>query len=65
MSAMRERVVLERTVTTENGRTVVQERKICGTLDADGAFHLLACCGKCLVVRQKTGEETKNRSKAA
>lgn len=65
MTAMRERVVLERTVTKEGGRTVVQERTVCGTLDADGTFHLRACCGKCFVVRQKTGEETKNRGKAA
>lgn len=65
MSAMRERVVLERTVTTVDGRTVLQERRYSGVLDADGTFHLRACCGKCFVVRQKTGEETKNRSKAA
>lgn len=56
---MRERFVLERTVTTENGRTVLQERKYGGVLDADGTFRLRACCGKCLVVRQKTDEGAK------
>lgn len=37
----------------------------CDDEDADGTFHLQACCGKCLVVRQKTDEEAKNRSEAA
>ena len=65
MSAMRERVILERTVTTVDGRTVLWERKICSTLDADGTFHLRACCGKHFVIRQESDEQTKNRSKAA
>ncbi len=65
MSAMRERFVLERTVTTENGRTIFQERKYGGILDEDGSFHLQSCCGKCLVVRQKTDQGAKNRSEAA
>lgn len=65
MNAMREQFVLERTVTSENGRTVFQERRACGVLDADGKFHLRACCGKYFVVRQKTDEEMKNRNEAA
>ncbi len=65
MSVMRERVILERTVTTVDGRTVFQERKYGGVLDTDGTFHLRACCGKRFVVRQESDEQAKNRSKAA
>jgi len=65
VSTMRERFVLERTVTTENGRTVLRERRIHGTLDAEGNFRLRACRGKCFVARQKTDEETKNGRTAA
>ncbi len=62
MNAMRERIILEKTVRTENGRTVLQERKICGMVDADGVFHLRACCGRRFSFRQ---ESTENRGKAA
>ncbi len=65
MSAMRERFVLERTVTTEDGRTTLLERKYSGVLGSDGIFHLRACCGKRFVIRQETGKETKNSDKAA
>ena len=44
MSTMGERLILERTVTAENGRTVLQERKIYGLMDADGTFRLRAYC---------------------
>lgn len=65
MSAVRERIVLERTVTTENGRTVLRERRICGVRNADGTFHLRACCGKRFVVRRKSDGQMKSGSKAA
>ena len=65
MSTIGEQFVLERTVTTENGRTVFQERRYAGMLDVDGAFHLRACCGKYIVARQKTDEGTKNGREAA
>ncbi len=65
MSVMRERVILERTVTTEDGRTVLRERKISGVLDADGIFHLRAYQGKRFVVRQKSGKASKNGREAA
>ena len=57
MSAMRERFVLERTVTTENGQTVLRERKYSGILDAEGDFHLRGCCGKCIPLRQESGKK--------
>lgn len=62
MSAMREQIILEKTVTTENGRTVLRERNICGIVDTDGVFHLRAYCGRRFSFRQ---ESTENRSKAA
>ena len=65
MNAMRERIILEKTVKTENGRTVIQERRICGVLDTDGAFHLRAYCGRRFFVWQESDEDTKNRGKAA
>ena len=65
MSTIGERFVLERTVTTENGRTVFQERRYAGMLDVDGAFHLRACCGKRFVVRRKSDGQMKSGSKAA
>ncbi len=65
MSAMRERVILERTVTTEDGRTVLRERKISGVLDVDGAFHLRAYQGKRFVVRQERDKASKNGKEAA
>ena len=65
MNAMREQIILEKTVKTENGRTVIQERRICGELDTDGAFHLRAYCGKHSFVRQESDEDVKNRGKAA
>ena len=65
MNAMRERIILEKTVKTANGRTVIQERKVCGVLDADGTFHLRAYCGKRSFVRQESDEDVKNRGKAA
>lgn len=65
MSAVREQFILERTVTVENGRTVLQERRIYGVLDADGTFHPRACCGKYFVIRQESGGDAKNRKTAA
>ena len=62
MNAMREQIILEKTVKTENGRTVIQERKICGVLDANGSFHLRAYCGRYFSSWQ---ESTKDRSRAA
>ena len=65
MNAMRERIILEKTVKTANGRTVIQERKACGVLDADGAFHLRAYCGRRFLVQWKSEKDAKNRGKAA
>lgn len=65
MNAMGERIILERTVTTENGRTVLRERRIFGVLDADGTFHLRAYRGKCFSIRQESGGKKKNGKEAA
>lgn len=65
MSAMKERVILERTVITETGRTVLRERKISGVVDTDGVFHLRAYQGKRFVVRQKSDKASKNGRGAA
>lgn len=54
MSGMEERFVLERTVTTENGRTVLRERRYSGVLDAKGNFHLRGCCGKYIPLQQES-----------
>ena len=43
---MREITVEQRVCATENGRTVLYERKYHGLLREDGSFRLLACCGK-------------------
>lgn len=65
MSAMGERFILERTVTAENGRTVLHEKRIYGVLDADGVFHLRAYREKRFSVRQDSGEQPKNGRTAA
>lgn len=65
MSVMKERIVLERTVTTENGRTVLHERKIYGVLDADGTFHLRGYLEKRFSIRQESEEKPKNGRTAA
>lgn len=57
MNTVGERFVLERTVTTENGRTVQVERKYSGVLDADGKFHLRSYCGKYTSLRQEPAKE--------
>lgn len=58
MSAVGERFVLERTVTTKNGRTVLRERKYSGVLDVEGKFHLRGCCGKYIPLRQESGKKS-------
>lgn len=58
-------MVLERTVTTENGRTILRERRYSGLLDADGTFHLRTCCGKRFTVRQGFEERIRKRNAAA
>lgn len=50
---MREVILVDRNTVTEDGRTVLRERKIHGTFDEDGAFRLLACCGKRCVLHQE------------
>ena len=62
MSVIKERFIWERTVTTEDERTVLQVRKIHGVLDADGIFHLRAYCEKRFSIRQ---EPEKSRKTAA
>lgn len=57
MSTMGERFVLERTVTTEKGRTVLRVRKYSGILDAEGKFHLRGYCGKYIPLRQGSGKK--------
>lgn len=61
---MGERFILERTVTAENGRTVLQERKIYGVLDAGGTFHLRGYREKRFSVRQDKNAP-KNKKTAA
>lgn len=65
MSVMKERIVLERTITKENGQTVLHERKICGVLDADGVFRLRGYCEKRFFIQQESGEKPKNGRTAA
>lgn len=43
---MREITVEQKTCVTENGRSVLYERKYHGLLHEDGSFRLLAYCGK-------------------
>ena len=62
---MKVRIVLERTVTTENGRTVLHERRIYSVLDADGVVRLRGYCEKRFSIRQEPGEEPKNGRTAA
>ena len=62
---MGERLILETTVTAENGRTVLQERKIYGLMDADGTFRLRAYCEKRFSIRQGSEEAPKNGKTAA
>ncbi len=64
MSAMGERFILERTVTAENGRTVLQERRIYGVLDAGGTFHLRGYREKRFSIRQDKNAP-KNKKMAA
>lgn len=65
MSVMKERIVLERTVTAENGRIVLHEKRIYGVLDADGVFHLRAYREKRFSVRRDSDEQPKNGRTAA
>lgn len=65
MSAVEERSVFERTVTKKDGRLIIRERSYGGVLDADGMFHLRACCGKYFSFRQEPGGAVKNESEAA
>lgn len=65
MSAMGERLVLERTVTTENDRTVLHEKRIYGVLNEDGVFRLRAYRERHFSVRQNSGEQRKNGRTAA
>ena len=64
MSVMKERIVLERTVTTENGRTVLQERKIYGVLDVGGTFHLRGYREKRFSIRQDKNTPKTGRTAA-
>ncbi len=54
-NAMREIIIVERTTVTENGQTVLRERKVHGLQDDDGAFRLLFYGGKRIVSPQKEG----------
>ncbi len=65
MNAMREQIIVERAVMTENGRTVLWERRICGVLDADGVFRLRGYCEKRFFIQQESGEKPKNGRTAA
>lgn len=65
MSVMREKTVLERTVTTVNGRTILHERRIYGVLDVDGTFHLRAYRQKRFSVRQEPDGAAKNGNRVA
>ena len=62
---MGERLVLERTVTTENDRTVLHEKRIYGVLNEDGVFRLRAYRERRFSVRQNPGEQPKNGRTAA
>ena len=53
-NAMREIIIVERATVTENGRTVLQERKLHGLQD-DGAFRLLFYGGKRIASPRKEG----------
>ena len=52
---MREIIIVERTTVTEDGRTVLQERKVHGLQDDDGAFRLLFYGGKRIASPQREG----------
>ena len=54
-NAMREIIIVERTTVTENGPTVLQERKLHGLQDDDGAFRLLFYGGKRIASPRKEG----------
>ncbi len=50
---MREIIVMTRRTVTENGRTVLYERKIRGSLNDDGTFRLLSYYGRRISVPQR------------
>ncbi len=58
-------MILERTVTAENGRTVLKERRIYGVLDMDGVFYPLVYRGKCFPLRQESGKVSNKGRTAA
>lgn len=66
-AAMREIVVIERSTVSQNGRTVLHERRYHGLLYDDG-FRLLAYCGKRIPQppeRARQPESTKETRKTA
>jgi len=50
---MREIIVMTRKIVTENGKTILYERKIRGSLNDDGAFRLLSYYGRRVSVPQQ------------
>ncbi len=50
---MREIIVMAQRTVTENGKTILHERKVRGLLNDDGAFRLLSYCGRRVSVPQQ------------
>lgn len=49
---MREIIVVEKTTVTENGRTILHERKVRGLLYDNGEVRLLSYCGRRIAAPQ-------------
>ncbi len=43
---MREVIYVEKSTVTQDGKTIVEEKRCHGLLDKDGSFRLLGYCGK-------------------
>ncbi len=43
---MREVIYVEKSAVTQDGKTVVEEKRCHGLLEEDGSFRLLGYCGK-------------------
>lgn len=57
---MREVIVVEREIVTENERTILRERKVRSLLCDDGAVRLLSYGGKRIVSPQERSDHAKS-----
>lgn len=59
---MREIICIKQCSVTRQGRTILQEWRYQGQIDENGAFRLVACCGKRVPMRAVDEDPGENES---